>query len=40
MTNMMPDQKGLRLDYANTRRKKLFNTSNRVIWKSKSKFIA
>ena len=40
MINMMPDQKGLRLDYANTRRKKFFSTSNRVIWKSKSKYIA
>lgn len=40
MTNMMPDQKGLRLDYANTRRKKFFSNTNRVIWKSKSKFIA
>ena len=36
---MMPDQKGLRLDYANARRKKFF-TSNRVIWKSKSRYIA
>lgn len=40
MNNMMPDQKGLRLDYANTRRKKIFSTSNRVIWKTKSKYIA
>lgn len=40
MNNMMPDQKGLRLDYANTRRKKIFGTSNRVIWKTKSKYIA
>ena len=40
MNNMMPDQKGLRLDYANTRRKKFFSNTNRVIWKSKSKFIA
>ena len=40
MNNMMPDQKGLRLNYANTRRKKIFSTSNRVIWKAKSNFIA
>lgn len=40
MNNMMPDQKGLRMDYANKRRKKIFSTSNRVIWKSKSKYIA
>ena len=37
---MMPDQKGLRLDYANARRKKFFSSSNRVIWKSKSRYIA
>ena len=40
MSNMMPDQRGLRETYANARRKKFFSTSNRVIWKSKSKYIA
>lgn len=37
---MMPDQRGLRLDYANKRRRKIFNSTNRVIWKSKSRYIA
>ena len=36
----MPDQYGLRLDYANKRRKKIFATTNRVVWKTRSKFIA
>ena len=37
---MMPDQKGLRLDYANKRRRNIFKNTNRVIWKSRSKYIA
>ena len=40
MNNMMPDQNGLRLDYANKRRKTIFSTTPRVIWKAKSKYIA
>lgn len=40
MVSLMPDQKGLRLDYANKRRRKIFATTNRVVWKTRSKFIA